>query len=77
MSTTILAWRASVDLPCPVRGHGGHPLDQVDSHVQDGTGLTAVTVECPRNHWRWFLVEGRTPKPANRIANPDHGRWTK
>lgn len=55
-------------VPCPVRGHHAHDLRSVSWHEQDGGASLGRKVECGRNGWRWFLVDGRQPNPANRIA---------
>lgn len=57
---------------CPVRGHT-HLVTQVRTHVQDGTGDTATTWECPTGRYRWFQVDRLGFNPSLRMDRPRAG----
>lgn len=58
---------------CPIRGHA-HQLVEVGTHVQDGTGSTATTWECPTGRYRWFHIHNLGFKPyAMRMDRPRSG----
>lgn len=54
---------------CPVRGHE-HNLTHVSDHVQEGTGIKAETVECPKGY-RWLVID----KVFNDRMRTKRPRW--